>query len=505
MQRLWSVDELGERWTLVPEDLALLTDLPDTGELGLAAQFAYWRQQGRFPYDEADLAPAVVGHLAVQVGVYSGGDGGGRSGTQPGGRRISPPSSLSSSSDPSISRSSRGRGGVRITIGSAGGRPGGLGSGPGGAASTAAGSLGTIVTLVACIGSPSGLPALRRRTPIFADRPADGHRTGARPLEDLRRPARNVPLIPTPRDKAADRLGDPALRRAGHVHPVAEAAPSRGQPGERTGRGKPPFVEARSLACTRRRRRRSERQGLLPGRRRAPASLRGPSAPRRPRIVPILAQRRARGLTINVGGGTPGVEADRLSPPRPWGACLPRRRRVGALLVRRCARPAGRRRGRRRTGMAASAPGPRGDGRSPGRPTRPVPGPPVQLPARRRERIAAAGRGRGGLCRRERADPGDRRAARPDVPAGRAHRRGRVLGASELAVLEPRDLATRLGRLGHHPHPREGEPASGAPSPEPARTRPTGTSPTTPSGPTPSGPGCSTWRRSGLGVLVPCG
>jgi hypothetical protein len=44
MQRPWSADELGARWTLVPEGLALLTDLrPDTGKLGLAAQLAYWR------------------------------------------------------------------------------------------------------------------------------------------------------------------------------------------------------------------------------------------------------------------------------------------------------------------------------------------------------------------------------------------------------------------------------------------------------------------------------
>jgi hypothetical protein len=33
MQRLWSAGELGERWTLLPEDLALLTDLPDSQEL----------------------------------------------------------------------------------------------------------------------------------------------------------------------------------------------------------------------------------------------------------------------------------------------------------------------------------------------------------------------------------------------------------------------------------------------------------------------------------------
>ena len=69
MQRLWSAEELGERWTLGAEDLALLAGLPEAGKLGLAAQLAYWRQNGRFPDDEADLAPAVVGHLAAQIGV----------------------------------------------------------------------------------------------------------------------------------------------------------------------------------------------------------------------------------------------------------------------------------------------------------------------------------------------------------------------------------------------------------------------------------------------------
>src|SRR4051794_9847345 len=69
MQRLWSADELDEHWTLLPADLTLLTDLPDSGKLGLAAQLACWRQYGRFPDDEADLSPAVVGHLAAQLGV----------------------------------------------------------------------------------------------------------------------------------------------------------------------------------------------------------------------------------------------------------------------------------------------------------------------------------------------------------------------------------------------------------------------------------------------------
>jgi len=69
MQRLWSADELGECWTLGPEELKLLAELTGAGKLGLAAQLAYWRQHGRFPNEEAELAPAVVGHLAAQVGV----------------------------------------------------------------------------------------------------------------------------------------------------------------------------------------------------------------------------------------------------------------------------------------------------------------------------------------------------------------------------------------------------------------------------------------------------
>src|SRR3954453_3425209 len=69
MQRLWSADELDEHWTLGPAELKLLTGLTGAGKLGLAAQLAYWRPHGRFPDEEAELAPAVVGHLAAQVGV----------------------------------------------------------------------------------------------------------------------------------------------------------------------------------------------------------------------------------------------------------------------------------------------------------------------------------------------------------------------------------------------------------------------------------------------------
>jgi hypothetical protein len=69
MQRIWSADELGEFWSLLPEDLALLAGRVDAGKLGFAVHLVFWRQHGRFPDDEADVAPAVIAHLAAQIGV----------------------------------------------------------------------------------------------------------------------------------------------------------------------------------------------------------------------------------------------------------------------------------------------------------------------------------------------------------------------------------------------------------------------------------------------------
>jgi TnpA family transposase len=69
MKRLWSVDELDERWALSPNDLEFVAPNADAGRLGLACQLTFWRSQGRFPGEEADLAPAVIAHLAGQLGV----------------------------------------------------------------------------------------------------------------------------------------------------------------------------------------------------------------------------------------------------------------------------------------------------------------------------------------------------------------------------------------------------------------------------------------------------
>ena len=84
MKRLWSTDELAERWTLSADDLRLTVDHGEQAKLGLMCQLAFWREHARFPEVEADIAPAVVAHLARQIGVSAevleGYDFAGRSG-----------------------------------------------------------------------------------------------------------------------------------------------------------------------------------------------------------------------------------------------------------------------------------------------------------------------------------------------------------------------------------------------------------------------------------------
>jgi TnpA family transposase len=69
MQQLWLSEELVERWSLGPEELALLLGKADTGKLGFAVQLAFYEQYARFPKDDSEIAPAVIAHLADQIGV----------------------------------------------------------------------------------------------------------------------------------------------------------------------------------------------------------------------------------------------------------------------------------------------------------------------------------------------------------------------------------------------------------------------------------------------------
>ena len=84
MKRLWSTEELTLRWALSADDMRLTVAHSEQAKLGLMCQLAFWREHARFPDMEADIAPAVVEHLARQIDVSAdvidGYDFAGRSG-----------------------------------------------------------------------------------------------------------------------------------------------------------------------------------------------------------------------------------------------------------------------------------------------------------------------------------------------------------------------------------------------------------------------------------------
>lgn len=69
MKRVWSADELVEEWSFGAEDQELLSGKHVSGRLGFAAQLAFYRRHGSFPCGLSDFAPAVIAHLAEQLGI----------------------------------------------------------------------------------------------------------------------------------------------------------------------------------------------------------------------------------------------------------------------------------------------------------------------------------------------------------------------------------------------------------------------------------------------------
>ncbi len=69
MKRLWEDDELAAEWTLEPNDHTLLANKAGPTRLGFAALLMFFRREDRFPTSKHEVPPAVVKHLATQVGV----------------------------------------------------------------------------------------------------------------------------------------------------------------------------------------------------------------------------------------------------------------------------------------------------------------------------------------------------------------------------------------------------------------------------------------------------
>ena len=73
MKRRWTEEELIERWTLMPNELPLLSNKSGHTRLGFAVLLRFFAGEGRFPRSKGEVAGVVVAHLAKQVGVAAEG------------------------------------------------------------------------------------------------------------------------------------------------------------------------------------------------------------------------------------------------------------------------------------------------------------------------------------------------------------------------------------------------------------------------------------------------
>ena len=69
MKRKWTEEELIERWTLMPDELPLLSNKAGHTRLGFAVLLRFFAGEGRFPSSKGEVPGAVVAHLAKQVRV----------------------------------------------------------------------------------------------------------------------------------------------------------------------------------------------------------------------------------------------------------------------------------------------------------------------------------------------------------------------------------------------------------------------------------------------------
>jgi len=69
MKRQWDVEELIEQFTLLPPEIEWLGENEEHNHLGKAISLKFFQQEGRFPESGAEIPPAIVEHIAHQLGL----------------------------------------------------------------------------------------------------------------------------------------------------------------------------------------------------------------------------------------------------------------------------------------------------------------------------------------------------------------------------------------------------------------------------------------------------
>lgn len=68
MKWRWSEKELSASWFLSSEEVAFLSTRRSGSQLGLAVQFKFFQNEGRFPQSRKDVPVDVLRYLARQIG-----------------------------------------------------------------------------------------------------------------------------------------------------------------------------------------------------------------------------------------------------------------------------------------------------------------------------------------------------------------------------------------------------------------------------------------------------
>ena len=67
MTQPWDVDDIIDRFTLLPPEMAFLGSHEPHNLLGKALLLKFFQAEGRFPESEADLSPAAIEYVAQQL------------------------------------------------------------------------------------------------------------------------------------------------------------------------------------------------------------------------------------------------------------------------------------------------------------------------------------------------------------------------------------------------------------------------------------------------------
>jgi hypothetical protein len=69
MKRIWQPEELVEHWTLLPDELALLTHKNEPNRLGFALLLKFFQLCARFPLSSQEIPAIVVNYVAKVISV----------------------------------------------------------------------------------------------------------------------------------------------------------------------------------------------------------------------------------------------------------------------------------------------------------------------------------------------------------------------------------------------------------------------------------------------------